>query len=189
MRLVSAILVVVGFFLAAAFWPAPVPDTATERFTATRISTSDKQSSTIEFVIERRSTEGERQQLLDSMHQPGPENLLKAIQTLPRVGYMLDAEGAAYDLHYVHGVKGEDGAERVTLATDQPARFDDGSEQPPETDNPFTLIELRVNDNGQGNGKLSLVTKLGKRGPLPLTLEEYNVRPLYLLRVTREVTR
>ena len=53
----------------------------------------------------------------------------------------------------------EDGAEHVTLATDRPAHLHDAGEEPPSTGNPFTLIELRVNNNGEGHGKVSLVTE------------------------------
>ena len=175
--------VVIGFFVLAAFWPAPAVDTAPERFTATSVD-ADQGSGRMEIVIERRSTERERQRLLDSLQDAHPEYLLKTIQTLPRVGYLQGETGRARDLHYAYGVTGEDGTERVILATDGPVPFQEEGSRAVPADDPFTLIELRLMNNGVGQGKVSLVTRMSSSAR-PMTLEDYDVEPLLLLSVRR----
>ena len=187
MRLGIAVVVVVGFFVVAAFWPRPGRHGSAERFTGTSVNAQDQRIGSVEFVIERRSTDGERQRLLDTLRQDRPEKLLDTIQTLPRVGYMLGDMGLASDLHYAYGVKGDDGSERVILATDRPVPLNEPGNASSSNDHPFTLIELRVNEDGQGRGKLSLVSRTTKDDSKPaMTLEDYDVQPLLLLSVRRE---
>lgn len=190
MKLGSAVVVVVGFFVFAAFWPAPRLDTAPERFTATSLNANDDRTDRVEIVIERRSTERERQRLLDSLKDDEhSQHLLDTIQTLPRVGYLQGETGRACELHYAYGVKGEDGSERVILATDRPVPFHEAGSPSERPGGPFTLIELRVMNNGVGQGKLSLVTPtLRNASQRPMTLEEYDIEPLLLLSVRRELT-
>ena len=186
MKLGSA--VVIAFFAFAAFWPAPAGDAAAERFTATSVNASDQRSGTVEIVIERRSTERERQRLLDSLRDEHPERLLQTIQTLPRVGYLQGETGGACDLHYAYAVKSQDGTERFILATDRSVPFQGAGFRSDPTDDPFALIELRVM-NGVGQGKLSLVSRtLSDSSQRPTTLEDYDVEPLLLLSVTRGTT-
>jgi hypothetical protein len=186
----GAAVVVVGFFVAAAFWPAPERHSSAERFTGTSLNAQDQRTGTVEFVIERRSTDGERQQLLDTLRQERPEKLLDTIQTLPRVGYMLGDMGLVSDLHYAYGVKGDDGSERVILATDRPVALHEPGNGSLSNGHPFTLIELRVNEDGEARGKLSLVSRITKDESTPaMTLEDYDVQPLLLLSVRRETTK
>jgi hypothetical protein len=189
MKLGSAV-VVVGFFVFAAFWPAPPLDTAPERFTATALNTNDDRTGRVEIVIERRSTERERQRLLDSMKDDEhSQHLLDTIQTLPRVGYLRGERGRACELHYAYGVKSEDGSERVILATDRRVPFQEAGSPSDRTGGPFTLIELRVMNNGLGQGKLSLVTPtMRDASQRPMTLEDYDIEPLLLLSVRRGLT-
>jgi hypothetical protein len=186
MKLGSAVVVVVGFFVFAAFWPAPRLDSAPERFTATSLNANDERTGRVEIVIERRSTEHERQRLLDSLKDDEhSQHLLETIQTLPRVGYLQGETGRTCELHYAYGVKGEDGSERVILATDRSVPFQEAGFRSDPTDDPFTLIELRVM-NGVGQGKLSLVSRIMRdASQRPTTLEDYDIEPLLLLRVTR----
>jgi hypothetical protein len=190
MKLGSAVVVVVGFFVCAAFWPAPRLDTAPERFTATSLNANHERTGRVEIVIERRSTEGERQRLIDSLKDDEhSQHLLETIQTLPRVGYLQGETGRACELHYAYGVKGEDGSERVILATDRPVPFDEAGSPADRTGGPFTLIELRVMNNGLGQGKLSLVTAtMADASQRPTTLEDYDIEPLLLLSVRRGLT-
>jgi len=183
----SGSAVVIAFFAFAAFWPAAAVDTAPERFTATAVTANDRRSGTVEIVIERRSTERERQRLLDSLLDEHQERLLETIQTLPRVGYLRGETGAC-DLHYAYGVKNQDGTERVILATDRSVPFQEAGFRSDPTDDPFTLIELRV-VNGVGQGKLSLVSRIMRdASQRPTTLEDYDIEPLLLLSVTRART-
>jgi hypothetical protein len=78
----------------------------------------------------------------------------------------------------------EDGGRRIFLATDRPMGFAELIEQPRTTAYPFTVIQLDVNVQGEGEGKLSQAVKVqaSKDGRI-LTLENYTVEPVTLTQV------
>jgi hypothetical protein len=181
MRLGS--VVVVAFFVGAAFWPAP--RTHSERFTATGLDADNHAIGPIEFVVDRRSTEDERQRLLESVTRPA--ELRDVLRSLPRIGYVRGSADFAGDLHYADGFDAGDGAERVILATDRPVRLRGRDKRPLSVTDPFTVIEIRLNRYGDGEGKLSLATGLAADpASRAMALTDYPMRPILLLSVKRE---
>jgi hypothetical protein len=61
---------------------------------------------------------------------------------------------------FARRVPGEDRGERVTLATDRYIGFWEAANRPRTIDYPFTVVELRIAPNGEGEGKMSLFTKI-----------------------------
>jgi hypothetical protein len=80
-----------------------------------------------------------------------------------------------------------DGGERVVLITDRRIGFWEAANQPRSIDYPFTVIELRLNRDGEGEGKMSIATKimLDKKENM-ITLENYETSPVRLTNVRRE---
>ena len=158
-----------------------------ERFTAMAVNMERGGAGTIELAVTRWSTEAERTKLVKTLVEKGPEKLLDVLQDMPRVGYIRANGGLGYDLHYAHRVKGEDGGERVVLATDRRIGFWEASRQPRSIDYPFTVIELRLNNDGEGVGKMSLATKItADRDGTTITLENYDTQPVLLQSVKRQ---
>jgi len=158
-----------------------------ERFVAMAVNMNNGGTGTVEMVVNRWSTEAERTRLLTTLRDKGPEKLLEALQDMPRVGYIRSNGGLGYDLHYAHRVKGEDGGERVVLATDRRIGFWEARNQPRSIDYPFTVIELRLNGDGEGEGKMSLATKITEdKDKHIITLENYEIQPVLLQSVRRE---
>jgi hypothetical protein len=179
-------VVVVGFFVAAAFWPAPAGPRGAERFTATAVNANHQPAGPVEFVIERRSTDGERQRLLDTLRRESPNALLDTIESLPRVGYVRANEKVTCDLRYADWFDGDDGGGRVILATDRPVFFEEIRGHLQSIDGSITLIELRLNERGEGQGKLSLVPGMTTTADGTMTFEDYDMRQLLLLSVKHE---
>jgi hypothetical protein len=160
-----------------------------ERFVAMAVNMTNGRTSTVEMTVKRWSTDAERTRLLTTLKEQGPEKLLEVLQHLPRVGYIQSNGGLGYDLHYAHRVKGEDGGERVVLATDRRIGYWEAVNQPRSIDYPFTVIELRLNADGEGEGKLSLATKITEdKDKQIITLENYDIQPVLLQSVKRERT-
>lgn len=158
-----------------------------ERFTAMAVNMTRGGSGAIEMTVDRWSTEAERTQLLDTLAQKGPDKLLDVLQKLPRVGYFQLNGGLGYDIHYAHRDKGEDGGERVVLATDRRIGFWEASNQPRSIDYPFTIVELRLNNDGEGEGKMSIATKVTlDKKTNTITLENYTALPVLLQSVKRQ---
>lgn len=58
--------------------------------------------------------------------------------------------------------------------------------RPRSFDYPFTFIELRVNNRGEGEGKLNLATRIDVSGGGMVQLESYDTQPIMLGEVRRE---
>jgi hypothetical protein len=81
----------------------------------------------------------------------------------------------------------EDWGERIVLATNRPRSAAELLNQPRTIEYPFTIIELRVNRSGEGDGTLSLVTKvIPDKTDNIVTLENYDMQRIRLRQVKRE---
>jgi hypothetical protein len=114
----------------------------------------------------------------------GQDTLLETLRDLEPVGSIRTPDSIGYDLHYANQMPGEDGGRRIFIATDRPIGFWEAANRPRSFDYPFMFIELRMNGEGRGEGKLSLATKVtssddGKY----VELENYGAQPVMLTEV------
>ncbi len=89
----------------------------------------------------------------------GADQLLEALRDRPSAGTLQVDNGLGWDLRFAARVPGEDGGDRVILATDRPISFWETTRQPRSIDYPFTVIELHMK-GGEGEGTLSLATRV-----------------------------
>jgi len=179
--------------VAAAFISA-VPTAQTngtrERFTAFAVDLGVPGRSSagpVEIVVERWSTDAERDRLLKALVEKGPDKLLDTLQGLPRVGYIRTPNSIGYDLHFARKHPGADGGEEISLATDRYITFWEAANRPRTIDYPFTLIELHIGPDGTGEGKMSLATKVEyDKKNNTIVLENYKSQPALLNNVRRE---
>jgi hypothetical protein len=161
-----------------------------ERFTALAVNMSNvgrTGAGTVEIVVNRWSTDAERDRLMSVLLEKGPEKLLDTLQDMPRVGYFRTPNSIGYDIHYARHNPLPDGGERVVLATDRRIGFWEAANQPRSIDYPFTVIELHVNADGEGEGKMSLATKItADKESKTIILEDYANQPVLLQSVKRE---
>ena len=142
---------------------------------------------TVEMVVNRWSTDAERDKLLTVLMEKGPDKLLDTLRDMPRVGYFRTPTSIGYDLHYARRTPLPDGGERVVLATDRRISFWEAANQPRSIDYPFTVIELHINGDGEGEGKLSIATKItAEKETKTIILEDYANQPVMLQSVKRE---
>src|SRR5439155_23215568 len=93
---------------------------APERFTALAVNMGTPGPSgatTVEIVVNRWSSDAERDRLLNVLMEQGPEKLLDALQKNLKVGYIRTPNSIGYDLHFARKTPLPDGGERVVLAT------------------------------------------------------------------------
>lgn len=162
-----------------------------ERFTAFAVNMAANigptGAQTVEIVVNRWSTDAERDRLLTVLREQGPAKLLDALQAVPRLGYIRTPDSIGYELHYAHKTPGEDGGEHVVIATDRYISFWEARNRPRTIDYPFTVIELHLNRNGEGEGKMSLATKItADRTRETIVLEDYGTQPILLNNVRRQ---
>ena len=133
-----------------------------EEFTAVAIANNNIQTGagTVLISIDRWSSAAERDELVSTLMNKGPRELLNALQDTRPVGRIRTPDTLGYDLHYAYQTPGEDGGRRIVIATDRPIGFWEAYAQPRTVDYPFTIIEMQMGPDGRGTGTLSLFTKV-----------------------------
>jgi len=159
--------------------------TPVERFTCFAAAMGRGKSGIVQIVIERWSTEEERELLKGTLMQKGPDALLAALQSVkPRVGYMRTPNTMGWDLYYARSTQNPDGTRRVFLATDRRIAFGEAMNQTRSMQYDFTLVEIHFDKDGKGEGKLSLAVKVEVDPKTQqIELENYDTRPVDFLDV------
>lgn len=115
----------------------------------------------VDINIDRLSTEAERDVLRAALIEKGPDGLLKALKKMPRVGFLQLPGQLGYDVRYVWQVPLEDGGRRILMATDRRIGFREARVNGSNTDYPFTVLELRLDKDDKGEGKLAMAAQIG----------------------------
>jgi len=152
-----------------------------ESFTGFAVNTnSGPKTATVDFTIERWSTAAEREQLLAIIAEKKDptQPLLKALQKMPPVGRIRTATSLGWDLHYAHQFPGADGGRRVVLATDRPIGFTEAYVQGRTMDYPFTIVEIHLDKDDKGEGKILAGTKIFVDKQKNIVLENYAQQPV-----------
>lgn len=169
--------------------PAAQSNLPGEKFRAFAVNMSGvgrSGSGTVDIVIERWSSDAERERLIKVFLEKGPEKLLDALQDTKRVGYIRAPQTLGWDLRFARQIEGEDGTRQIIILTDRPINFAEARNRPRTIDYPFTLIDMRVDKNGDGEGKASVATKITyDKKKNNVELENYGTQPVLLTKVSR----
>ena len=145
---------------------------------------------TVEMVVNRWSTDAERDRLMAVLMAKGSDALLETLRDMPRVGYIRTPDSIGYDLHFASRQPSGDGWERVVLATDRYISFWEAANRPRTVDYPFTVIDLRIGPHGEGEGKMSLFAKvIPDKASNTIVLEDYGTQPVLLNNVRKQTER
>jgi hypothetical protein len=147
-------------------------------------------SAVMDIRITRWSTQAEREALITTAVEKGQDALLRALQRMPDHGRISipgwtgpDPHNArlGWELHYAFNTPGEDGGQRIGIATDRYIGMWEARNQPRTMDYPFSLIEIRLDKSGKGVGKMAVATKIEfDKGKKQLVLENYSSEPVRL---------
>jgi hypothetical protein len=116
--------------------------------------------------------------------------LTAAIGKAPTLGYIWTNDITGYAIKYARDVPLPDGGERIILATDRRLGAYTAAWTPvtsaPATDYEFTLIEIRLNAKGAGEGKTSLLAKvIVDQDAKTIALDDYAAAPAMLQHIKR----
>jgi hypothetical protein len=141
----------------------------------------------VDISISRWSTDAERDKLVTTFREKGPEKLLDTLQDIDRVGYIRLPNTLGYDLRFARDVPLPEGGRRLIIATDRPIGFREARDNPRTMDYPFTLIEIRLRPDGTGEGKMAVATKISlNKKDNTVELENYSSEPVRLQNVRVE---
>ena len=156
-----------------------------ESFTGFAINlNSGPSTATVDFTINRYSTDAERDKLLAIIKEEKDVNrmnqqLLSALQRMPKVGFIRTPDRLAWDLRFARQTRLEDGGRQLVMATDRPVGFWEARNRPRTMDYPFTIVQVQLDKNDRGEGKILAGTKIyiDKRTN-DLVLENYAQQPV-----------
>lgn len=192
-RLVTAAAAAVTTVLLAAM-PAPAQTNGEKlEMTAFAVNMSNigtGSNAVVQITVDAWSTPEEREKLITTMVENGPDALLKALQKMPQKGRFSIPALRGPDPHnlrlglqlrYAWQTTLPDGGRRIVLAADRYIGMAEARNQPRTIDYPFTLFELRVNNKGEGEGKLAYATKIRfDKDKKVMELENYSSEPVRL---------
>jgi hypothetical protein len=158
-----------------------------EQFSATAIVNNNLASGAGQLLIRitRWSSSEEREMLVSTLLENGPDALLKSLQKTKAVGSIRTPDSLAYDLHYSRETMLAAGGRRIVLATDRPIGFWEAANQPRTIDYPFTVIQMEIGADGKGRGTLSYATKIKAYGDT-IELENFASAPAMLTNIREE---
>lgn len=181
--IVLAVLFLMGAAGAAAREEKPI-----EKFTAFAASLGTGKAGTVEIAISRWSTDEERERLLTTLQEFGRDKLIDELQKIrPPVGYIRTPTSLAYDLYYARNHPAPDGGRRIVLATNRRVSFREAAYNTRSMQYQFTLVELHIDKNGKGDGKIVPAAKVTwDKDAKRIEIENYNALPVDLLQVTQK---
>lgn len=160
--------------------------------TATNMSTFGPQGvlGPVDIIINRYSTEDERNRFLAVLAERGPNGLLEVFRSSKSIGRLAAPGSVGYDIRYAAKIPGEDGGYKVVIATDRLMSFLEVRNQPRTVDYPFTVVQLNIGANGQGEGRASIYARIttDKRNNT-IVLEDFGSQPVTLMNVRVEPKR
>jgi len=181
-RRVLAVQTVLALACVASAVAQTASNSPSEHFTAVAVNTSTvgrAGAGPVDITINQWTSEADRDRLMTLFREKGEKALLSALQDQKPVGTISTPGSVAYDLRYARQLPTAEGGRRIILATDRPMGFWEAMDQSRSVEYPFTLIELRVDKNGNGEGKLSVATKLTLENNT-LVIENYANQPVML---------
>ena len=145
-------------------------------------------STPLDITVTRWSTDAERDRLFNVLLEKGSDKLLlDVLRGMPPVGRINTPGNVGWELRYAAHTGAPGRADQITLITDRPVGFSEAAMGSRTLDYPFTLIDLRINSAGNGDGKLLIGAKIQMdRMTKTMLVEDYNIRPVTLTAVKRD---
>jgi hypothetical protein len=79
---------------------------------------------------------------------------------MPKVGFIRTATSLGWDLHFARQNELDEGGRRIVFATDRPIGFWEARNQPRTMDYPFTILEMHLDKDDKGEGKILAGTRI-----------------------------
>jgi hypothetical protein len=140
---------------------------------------------TVDFIIDRWSTDADRDKLVAALREGGSDALLRALQKQDEVGRVRGTGSVGYPLRFAREIPISTGGRRVILATDRPVSFLELTNRPQTMEYPFMIIDIRMNAKGEGEGKLLPLARVTMNEDHVIEIENYASEPVRLSSVRK----
>ena len=122
--------------------------------------------------------------LLGVLRDEGQEAFLRALHGAKPVGWIATPASLRYEFFYATAIRNGEKGRRILLITDRPMAIWERMNGAQSRDYPFTVIELRVDPNGNGHGTLAQLVQLRLSGDI-LGIENLATAPMKLTEVKK----
>ena len=147
-------------------------------------------STTFQITLDRWTTDEERNELITTLVEKGPKELIKVLRDQEETGFVrVTGRGAgrtrfpSVRLHFARDIR-IDGKRIIRLATDRPIGMAEAMRNPRTMDYTFSLIELRLDEKNEGDGTLAVGVEMKyDKEKNTLVLENFSSEPVRLIRV------
>ena len=137
-------------------------------------------ATTVDIVVDRFSTDSERDRLREAFKAREQDGLLEALQKLPAVGYLTTPGSLRYDVHFARQRPLPEGGRRIFLLTDRRITAWEAMAGARTLDYPFTLIQLQLDKNDAGVGKMNIAAKITGSEDTVVEIEDFAAQPVQL---------
>jgi hypothetical protein len=138
----------------------------------------------VDIAIWQWSTYNSHLALSDALLEKGPAAFMSLVCSLASVGTIAVEDAPPVAIRYAWFIEERSGRRRIYLGTDEPVPLAGPFFRRLPNAESLTFIELRINPNGVGDGKLSEAASLSvDESRNVIELRDYDRRPLHLLMV------
>jgi len=137
----------------------------------------------VDITIDRWTTDAERDRLVGVVKEKGADGLLGAIRKMDEIGHIQSGGSLGYPLRFAREVPLSGGGRRIIIGTDRRMSFLEVREQPRSVDYPFMVVDIRLNADGKGVGKLMPLAKINTDVDHIVEIENYASEPVRLTSV------
>ncbi|HEY8536944.1 MAG TPA: hypothetical protein VIL25_10860 [Vicinamibacterales bacterium] len=193
-------LVLTAAMALAAVLPGAAPSAQTNalklHLTATAVDLSNigrGATALVEIDIDSWSTDAQRERFIEIAMTKNQQALIEAFQDTPPKGRIRvptvrgsdpTSIGLGWPLRYTHQTPLPDGGRRIVIATDRVMSFWERANRPLTIDYPFTLIQIEIDEDGYGEGRMAVATKITyDRNRKVLEIENFASEPVRLQNV------
>ena len=131
------------------------------------------------------TSDEEIHQLADILKTKGPDGLEDALDKIKEKGRIAPLGGTGNDVSVVRVLQNKKG-KRIRMVTNRNIGFMELRDSPRIRDYKFSVLELRLDPTGKGEGTLLYATKIKFNKKGELELEQYGETPIRLVNVRQE---
>jgi hypothetical protein len=181
----AALIAIAGLFApsiaAAGSYAGELPLTLSA-FAVNREGYTGTETGRVDITIERWSTAEEVKTFEDTLVESGSDALLEWLEDIePRAGYMQVEQSLGWDIHFAAYDELASGGLRIVFVTDRPMSYWEVTGQTRSSQYEFMFCEIRIDEEGEGQGKLSGATQIRYNEPTDqIEMENFSIEPVRL---------
>lgn len=177
----ALLAVVVGPAAAAAPYAGELPLKMTA-FAVNREGYTGAETGTVDITIQRWATPEEVKTFHDTLIESGSDALLDWLEDIePRAGYLQVEQSLGWDIHFATYSELPSGGLKIVFVTDRPMGYWELTNQTRSSQYEFIFCEIRLNEKGEGQGKLSGAAQIRYNELTEqIEMENYTIEPVRL---------